>query len=64
MDRARVTVAFLNLGHFLDHLAMLIYATAVLAMTAEFGLSYETMLPLSIVSAPEIETTSTSVRLE
>jgi MFS family permease len=48
MDRARVTVAFLNLGHFLDHLAMLIYATAVLAMTAEFGLSYETMLPLSI----------------
>ena len=33
MDRGRLTVAFLNLGHFLDHLAMLIYATAVLAMT-------------------------------
>jgi MFS family permease len=48
MDRARLTVAFLNLGHFLDHLAMLIYATAVLAMTGEFGLSYESMLPLSI----------------
>lgn len=48
MDKSRVTVAFLNLGHFLDHLAMLIYATAVLVMTAEFGLSYEAMLPLSL----------------
>jgi MFS family permease len=48
MDRSRLTVAFLNLGHFLDHLAMLIYATAVLVMTVEFGLSYEAMLPLSL----------------
>ena len=29
MDKSRITIAFLNLGHFLDHLAMLIYATAV-----------------------------------
>jgi len=48
MDRQRVTVAFLNLGHFLDHLAMLIYATAVLVMTQAFGLGYEAMLPLSL----------------
>jgi MFS family permease len=48
MDRARLTVAFVNLGHFLDHLAMLIYATAVLVMSAEFGLGYEQMLPLSL----------------
>lgn len=48
MDKSRLTIAFLNLGHFLDHLAMLIYATAVLVMTAEFGLSYEAMLPLSL----------------
>jgi MFS family permease len=48
MDNSRVTVAFLNLGHFLDHLAMLIYATAVLVMTASFGLSYQAMLPLSL----------------
>jgi MFS family permease len=48
MDRSRLVVAFLNLGHFLDHLAMLIYATAVLVMTTEFGLSYEAMLPLSL----------------
>ena len=48
MEKSRLVVAFLNLGHFLDHLAMLIYATAVLVMTAEFGLSYEAMLPLSL----------------
>src|SRR5215472_3959626 len=48
MDRSRLIMAFLNLGHFLDHLAMLIYATAVLVMTREFGLSYEAMLPLSL----------------
>jgi MFS family permease len=48
MDQSRLTVAFLNLGHFLDHLAMLIYATAVLVMTGRFGLSYQEMLPLSI----------------
>ena len=48
MDRSRLTTAFLNLGHFLDHLAMLIYAMAVLVMTREFGRSYEAMLPLSL----------------
>jgi len=48
LDQSRLTVAFLNLGHFLDHLAMLIYATAVLVMTSQFGLSYQEMLPLSI----------------
>ena len=48
MEKSRLTIAFLNLGHFLDHLAMLIYATAVLVMTSRFGLSYEAMLPLSL----------------
>jgi MFS family permease len=48
MDQSRLTVAFLNLGHFLDHLAMLIYATAVLVMTSQFGLTYQEMLPLSL----------------
>lgn len=48
MDQSRVTTVFINIGHFLDHLAMLIYATAVLAMTADFGLGYRQMLPLSL----------------
>ena len=48
MDKSRLTVAFLNFGHALDHLAMLIYATAVLAMTTEFGLGFRELLPLSL----------------
>lgn len=42
------TVAFLNLGHALDHLFMLIFPTAVLVMGAEFGRPYSELLPLSL----------------
>ncbi len=48
MEGSRLVVGFLNIGHFLDHLAMLIFPTAVLSMTAAFGLTYETMLPLAL----------------
>jgi MFS family permease len=41
-------VPFINLGHVLDHLLMLVYPTAVLAMTGEFGMSYSEMIPLSL----------------
>lgn len=47
MNKPRLLVVFLNFGHLADHLAMLIFPTAVLAMTTEFGLSYQEMLPLS-----------------
>jgi MFS family permease len=39
---------FLNLGHALDHLFLLIYPTVVLAMAPEFGRSYSEMLPLAL----------------
>jgi MFS family permease len=39
---------FLNIGHALDHLFLLIYPTVVLAMAPEFGKTYGEMLPLSI----------------
>jgi MFS family permease len=39
---------FLNLGHALDHLFLLIYPTVVLAMSPEFGRSYSEMLPLAL----------------
>jgi MFS family permease len=39
---------FLNIGHALDHLFLLIYPTVVLAMSPEFGLSYSEMLPLAL----------------
>ncbi len=48
MEQTRVAQLFLNLGHALDHLFMLIFPTVVLAMAPEFGRSYSEMLPLSL----------------
>ncbi|MGQ7794279.1 MFS transporter [Faunimonas sp. B44] len=44
---ARRTVRFVNLGHALDHFLLLIYPTAVLAIAAETGQSYGTLIALS-----------------
>jgi MFS family permease len=41
-------IPFINLGHVLDHLLMLVYPTVLLAMTSEFGMSFSEMLPLSV----------------
>ncbi|MBL8672236.1 MAG: MFS transporter, partial [Alphaproteobacteria bacterium] len=48
MDRERLTTNFLNIGHFLDHLAMLIFPTALIAMSAELGVDYGDRLLLMI----------------
>ena len=48
MEQTRVAQLFLNLGHALDHLFMLIFPTVVLAMAPEFGRTYSEMLPLSL----------------
>jgi MFS family permease len=37
----------LNFGHAIDHLVLLIFPTAVIALAREFGLPYETLLPLT-----------------
>ena len=37
----------LNFGHAIDHLVLLIFPTAVIALAGEFGLAYETLLPLT-----------------
>jgi MFS family permease len=34
------TIAFINCAHFADHFMLLVYATAVIVMAPEFGLSY------------------------
>ena len=47
MDRGVIRLLFLNIGHFLDHLFMLIFATAVLAMVIEFDTTYGALLPLA-----------------
>src|SRR5215469_10761286 len=48
MSQTRITASFLNIGHAVDHLMMLIFPTVVLAMTASFGSDYRAMLPLSL----------------
>ena len=48
MNTSRSMSLFLNLGHTLDHLLMLIFPTVVLAMGAELGRGYADLLPLSL----------------
>jgi MFS family permease len=48
VEVSRRTDLFLNLGHALDHLFILIFPTVVLAMAPEFGRTYSEMLPLSL----------------
>ena len=49
MTRQRVDFFFLNLGHFYDHLFMLIFATvAALTLSREMGLSYAQLIPYSV----------------
>ena len=46
MPRERLNFAFLNIGHFLDHLFMLIFATvAALRLATEWGMSYAELIP-------------------
>lgn len=45
---ARRVIGFVNLAHLTDHMFMLIFPTAVLAMEADFGRSYGELLALSV----------------
>lgn len=46
MTRARLNFSFLNIGHFLDHLFMLIFATvAALRLSQDWGMSYAELIP-------------------
>ena len=46
MTRDRLSFLFLNAGHFLDHLFMLIFATvAALRLAEEWGMSYAALIP-------------------
>jgi MFS family permease len=47
-DATRTALRFINVAHLLDHLFMLIFPTAVIAMTTEFGLSYGEMIGLAL----------------
>ena len=46
----RWLVPFLNIGHLLDHLSMLVFPTAVVAIGREWGMAYSDLLPLALGS--------------
>ncbi len=48
MTRGRFLVPFLNLGHLLDHLVMLVFPTVVVALGREWDRPYSELLPLSL----------------
>ena len=46
MQRGQVKFLYLNIGHFLDHLLMLIFASvAAFRLTSEWGISYASLIP-------------------
>src|SRR5262249_139550 len=45
MSTTKATALLLNAGHALDHLFLLIFATAVAAIAAEWGLSWQDLMP-------------------
>src|SRR6202521_1813217 len=48
MSDRRYLVPFINAGHLLDHLVMLVFPTVVLALSREWGRPYSELLPLSL----------------
>jgi MFS family permease len=48
MPLARRVINYVNIAHLFDHMFMLIFPTAVLAMEADFGRSYGELLALSV----------------
>ncbi len=48
MSDRRFLVPFINLGHLLDHLVMLVFPTVVIALAREWNRPYSEMLPLAL----------------
>ncbi|HWW50056.1 MAG TPA: MFS transporter [Xanthobacteraceae bacterium] len=45
MNNARTVILYVNIAHFIDHYAMLIFAAAVVLMAPVFGIGYSELLP-------------------
>src|SRR6266571_3692048 len=54
MSASRGMSLYLNLGHALDHLLMLVFPTVVLAMGEELGGGYAELLPLSVAGRDDV----------
>jgi len=44
MNHSRI-VSYMNMAHFIDHYAMLIFAAAVIVIAPTFGMTYGELLP-------------------
>lgn len=44
-ETRKSSLLFFNIGHFLDHLFVLIFATAVLKLALDWNMSYAELLP-------------------
>ncbi|VVB43845.1 Major facilitator superfamily transporter [Beijerinckiaceae bacterium RH AL1] len=45
MNARRTVIAYVNVAHFIDHYAMLIFAAAVIALAPVYGMTYSELLP-------------------
>lgn len=45
MTKSKQIILYMNVGHFIDHYAMLIFTVAVLVIAPKFGLTYGELLP-------------------
>lgn len=45
MNRPATVITYVNIGHFIDHYAMLVFAAAVVLMGPAFGMGYGELLP-------------------
>src|ERR1700681_3738507 len=48
MSNTSPTSLLLNVGHGLDHLFLLIFATAVAAIAAEWGMAWQDLMPYTV----------------
>ena len=48
MSPTRLTAALLNAGHAIDHLFLLIFATAVGTIAAEWGMAWQDLMPYTV----------------
>src|ERR1700752_216088 len=48
MSNTSPTALLLNAGHAMDHLFLLIFATAVAAIAAEWGMAWQDLMPYTV----------------
>ena len=63
MNERRLLVPFINLGHLLDHLVMLVFPTAVVALARDWGRPYAELAKPVRKSEPPMPKKNTAIIL-